>query len=101
MKKFKKWIERCLPARRVVVVLKLGGESDEMLSTLLAAGPEAHVWRGMDECSRRLMARWEDDAEGSLEEMGLAVVRSQALMELRADMLAVYHARQKKIAAGK
>ena len=90
-------IARLLPARRLVVVQKIQRESDEVLETLLAQGPEAHAWRGMDECAWRLMQRWEDEATGSLEDKGLAIVRSQAVMELRGEMLAVYYARQKKV----
>lgn len=86
-----------LPARRVVVTVKNAMESDEVLETLLAQGPEAHVWRGVDECARRLMQKWEDDASGSLEEKGLAIVRNQALVELRNEMATIYYARQKKI----
>lgn len=96
----KKWIERMLPARRVKVEVRVVSESDEVLETLLASGPESNVWRGMDECARRLMQRWEDEAAGSLEEMGLAIVRNQAVMELRGEMLAVFYARQKKVAKG-
>jgi hypothetical protein len=92
-----KWISRLLPPRRVRIELKLTGESDEVLDTLLSSGPESPVWRGMDECARRLMQRWEDEATGSLEEKGLAIVRNQALMELRTDMLSVYYRCQKAI----
>ncbi len=91
-------IARMMPARRLVVVQKIRRESDEVLETLLAQGPEANAWRGMDECAWRLMQRWEDEATGSLEDKGLAIVRSQAVMELRGEMLAVYYARQKKVA---
>jgi len=101
MKKIKQWMEKWLPERRLVVVVKVAHEPDEVLETLLAQGPEANAWRGMDECSRRLMQRWEDEAAGSLEEKGLAIVRCQALMELRSEMLTVFYARQKKIAAEK
>ncbi len=100
MKKIKAWMERHLPARRVVVTVKVTHESDELLETLLAQGPEAHVWRGMDECAWRLMQRWEDEATGSLEDKGLAIVRGQAIMELRSEMATVFYARQKKISAG-
>ena len=99
MKKLMGWIVKRLPARRVE--LRVVYESDETLETLLAQGPEAHVWRGMDECARRLMQRWEDEASGPLEEKGLAIVRAQALMELRSEMLAIYYARQRKLAEAK
>ena len=97
MKKIKQWIEKWLPVRRVVVSVKVVCEYDEVLETLLAQGPESHVWRGMDECMRRLMQRWEDDATGTLEEKGLAIVRGQALMELRSEMMTLFHARQRKL----
>jgi hypothetical protein len=42
------------------------------------------------------MARWEDEAQGDLEQMGLALVRSQALVEMRATMLSVFHNRLKR-----
>ena len=90
-----------LPARRVVVTVKNAMESDEVLETLLAQGPESHVWRGMDECARRLMQKWEDEASGSLEEKGLAIVRNQALMELRNEMATVYYQRCKKVSGAK
>jgi hypothetical protein len=97
MKKLKRWFMKLVPARRVrLVVVRVGSDA---LEDLLAQGPESPVWRGMDEVAWRLMQRWEDEASGSLEEKGLAVVRNQALMELRQEMMTVFYARQKKVAA--
>ena len=98
MKKLLQKLVEKLPARRVelVVLLKVEPLADELLETLLAQGPESNVWRGMDECARRCMARWEDEAQGDLEQMGLALVRSQALVEMRATMLSVFHNRLKR-----
>lgn len=98
MKKLLQRLVEKLPARRVELVVSLKAEplADDLLETLLAQGPESNVWRGMDEIARRCMAKWEDEAEGDLAHMGLALVRSQALMEMRSMMLSVYHNRLKR-----
>lgn len=94
-----KWMRR-KAKREERLRVQLVRESDDTLMSFLASGPATPVWRGMDECMWRLIQRWQDEAVGSLEDKGLAIERSQALMELREEMTVWFHkARERATAA--
>jgi len=75
-----------LKAAKQCVQIEFKPLGDDQLASYLLAGPESSVWKGVEECTRRVVARFCDGSAQTMEEKAAAMDGIEALNELLGEM---------------